>query len=175
MWGDPIWILKESNAIRTDGRLPTGLASLAASLAGVGGVVCIFNFSILLILLIFLIIRAMFWGSLWVAFSLTFAVIYNENHEIIKNFSMIFFQPGDLKNIGNHCKWLQNQCFLNCSQSRVSLILLLFTMVSNVFQVAWLEENHCKIFNYFMIFIINNNKGQWKHNPKASPKHCTKN
>ena len=26
----------------------------------------------------------MFWGSLWVASSLTFAVIYNENHEIIK-------------------------------------------------------------------------------------------
>ena len=54
---------------------------------GWGGVVFIFNF---LIFLIFLIIRAMFWGSLWVVFSLTFAVIYNENHEIIKNFSMIF-------------------------------------------------------------------------------------
>ena len=47
MWGDPIRILKESNAVRTDGRLPTGLASLAASLAGVGGglfVFLIFNF-----------------------------------------------------------------------------------------------------------------------------------
>ena len=32
-----IQILKESYTIRTDGRLPTGLASLAASLAGVGG------------------------------------------------------------------------------------------------------------------------------------------
>ena len=46
----------------------------------------------------------MFWGSLWVVSSFTFAVIYNENDEIIKNFSMTFFKPGDLKNIGNHCK-----------------------------------------------------------------------
>ena len=46
----------------------------------------------------------MFWGSLWVVFSLTFVVIYNGNHEIIKNFAVIFSQPGDLKNIGNHCK-----------------------------------------------------------------------
>ena len=47
----------------------------------------------------------MFWGSLWVVFSLTFGVIYNENHEIIRNFAMIFFfKSGDLKNIGDHCK-----------------------------------------------------------------------
>ena len=32
-----IRIRKESYTIRTDSRLPTGLASLAASLAGVGG------------------------------------------------------------------------------------------------------------------------------------------
>ena len=43
-----IRILKESYTIRTDGRLPTGLASLAASLAGVGGGVWIFNFLIFL-------------------------------------------------------------------------------------------------------------------------------
>ena len=42
-----------------------------------------FVFLIFLILLIFLIIRAMFWGSLWVVLSFTFAVIYNENYEII--------------------------------------------------------------------------------------------
>ena len=41
----------------------------------------------------------MFWGSLWVVFSFTFVVIYNENHGIIKNFSMIFFKPGDLKTL----------------------------------------------------------------------------
>ena len=39
----------------------------------------------------------MFWGSLGVVFSFTFAVIYNENYEIIENVSMIFFKSGDLK------------------------------------------------------------------------------
>ena len=48
-----IRIRKESYTIRTDSRLPTGLASLAASLAGVGGgFVFIFNFLIFLIFLI---------------------------------------------------------------------------------------------------------------------------
>ena len=70
-----IRIRKESYTIRTDSRLPTGLASLAASLAGVGGVVCIFDFLILLIFYIVLIIRAMFWGSLGVVFSFAFVII----------------------------------------------------------------------------------------------------
>ena len=46
----------------------------------------------------------MFWGSLWVVFSLTFAVTYNDRHKIIKFLMIFFFKSGDLKNIGHHCK-----------------------------------------------------------------------
>ena len=81
---------------------------LPGCLPGRGGVGGSFVFLIVLILLMFvmffLIIRAMFRGSLWVVFSFTFAVICTENYEIIKTISTIFFKPGDLKNIGNHNK-----------------------------------------------------------------------
>ena len=57
-----------------------------------------------------------------------------------------FLSQAICKTLGTLVNNSKNQCFLNCSQSRVSLVLQLFRMVSDVFQVAWLEKKSLQNF-----------------------------